>query len=405
MPPAWRRPSKRCATTARRSPKRWRRDSQRWRPPCWRRSPTGRSSITTPTTSFPAGSRCRSPSWMERGLGSCSRASITATRHASTPSACCRGSARWISLPRRPKRWRRPAAQARWGAMSGSAQAEDARPRVGHLGPAGSFTEEALLESAKPGSVQPVALETIYDTAMALIRGEVAWAVLPIENSLDGSVTVTLDLLADHAGEIEVVSEQLLAVRHCLAAGTETPLARIGTVLTHPQVPGPCRRVLRERLPPARVVPASSTAEAVRKAAEAAPEEGLAAIGTRLGGELYGARVLRAGGPDRHGQLTRLVGAGRRSGEQDRAASRPPLVKTDGARSKTSLVFWGPGADRAGWLVLCLDQFAHRGINLTKIESRPRRERMGHYMFFVDLEGDASEQDVAEADPPSWGLR
>lgn len=280
--------------------------------------------------------------------------------------------------------------------MTGSRQAEDPRPRVGHLGPAGTFTEEALLASALPGAVRPVALETIYDTAMALIRGEVAWAVLPIENSLDGSVTVTLDLLADHAGEIQIVAERLLAVRHFLAAAGEMPLSQIQKVLTHPQVPGQCRRFLREELPQAQVMATSSTAEAVRLAASA-QEQGIAAIGPRLAAEIYGAYVLREDVQDRDDNVTRFVWLGPRSGAHPLDESRPPVVETAGARKKTSLVFWGPGADRAGWLVLCLDQFAHRGINLTKIESRPRRERMGHYMFFVDLEGDADEPDVADA--------
>jgi prephenate dehydratase len=276
--------------------------------------------------------------------------------------------------------------------MAPDTQAE-ARERVGHLGPAGTFTEEALLASAAPGLVEPVALETIYDTAMAVIAGEVAWAVLPIENSLEGSVTVTLDLLADHAGDLQIVAEQLLAVRHFLAARTQMPLAAVRTVLTHPQVPGQCRRFLHQELPDAKVLPASSTAEAVRVAASAAPSEGTAAIGPQLAAELYGAAVLREDVQDRDDNLTRFVWLGSRTADPQDA----PVVREPGARNKTSLVFWGPGADRAGWLVLCLDQFAHRGINLTKIESRPQRKRMGHYMFFVDLEGDAAEPDVADA--------
>ncbi len=277
--------------------------------------------------------------------------------------------------------------------MTSSAQADADAPRVGHLGPAGTFSEEALLAGAVAGAVEPVALETIYDTAMAAARREVAWAVVPIENSLEGSVTVTLDLLADHAAELQIVAEELLAVRHFLAAGAEMPLAEIRTVLTHPQVPGQCRRFLREQLPQARIVPANSTAEAVRIAAGTQASEGTAAIGPRLAVELYGAHVLASDVQDRDDNLTRFVWLGPRGS----VGAHPPVLPRVGARHKTSLVFWGPGADRAGWLVLCLDQFAHRGINLTKIESRPRRERMGHYMFFVDLEGDASEHDVEEA--------
>jgi prephenate dehydratase len=276
--------------------------------------------------------------------------------------------------------------------MTSSAQADAAALQVGHLGPAGTFSEEALLASALPGAVEPVALETIYDTAMAAARGEVAWAVVPIENSLEGSVTVTLDLLADHAQELQIVAEQLLAVRHFLCACTDMPFEEIARVLTHPQVPGQCRRFLREQLPQAQIVPANSTAEAVRIAAGTPASEGTAAIGPRLAAQLYGAQVLASDVQDRDDNLTRFVWLGPRSP----AGLRAPVVPREGGRRKTSLVFWGPGADRAGWLVLCLDQFAARGINLTKIESRPRRERMGHYMFFVDLEGDADEHDVEE---------
>jgi prephenate dehydratase len=277
--------------------------------------------------------------------------------------------------------------------MTSSAQADAVTQRVGHLGPAGTFSEEALLASAMPGAVEPVALETIYDTAIAAARGEVAWAVVPIENSLEGSVTVTLDLLADNAAELQIVDEELLAVRHFLCAVAEMPLDQIATVLTHPQVPGQCRRFLREQLAHARVVPANSTAEAVRIAAATPAGEGVAAIGPQLAAQLYGARVLAGDIQDRDDNLTRFVWLGPRGP----AGLPPPVVPREDARRKTSLVFWGPGADRAGWLVLCLDQFAHRGINLTKIESRPRRERMGHYMFFVDLQGDAGELDVEEA--------
>ncbi len=279
--------------------------------------------------------------------------------------------------------------------MSSSAPVEEAsvRVRVGHLGPAGTFSEEALLAGALPDLVQPVGLETIFDTVSALVRGEVDWAVVPIENSLEGSVTVTLDLLADHASEIEIVAEELLAVRHFLVVAAEMPLQAIRSVLTHPQVPGQCRRFLREQLPGVQVVPANSTADAVRLAARADPAEGIAAIGPRLAAEIYGGFVLREDVQDRNDNLTRFVWLG----HVDSECGEAPVRRAAHPSPKTSLVFWGPGADRSGWLVLCLDQFGRRGINLTKIESRPRRERMGHYMFFVDLEGDAGERPVADA--------
>jgi prephenate dehydratase len=267
------------------------------------------------------------------------------------------------------------------------------RPRIGYLGPEGTYSEEALLEDLEPGTGEPVALETIQDTIRALERREVEWAIVPIENSLDGSVTVTLDLLADLAGEIEVVGDVLLSVRHALVAAAGVPLEEIATVLTHPQVPGQCRTFLRERLAGAKVLSASSTADAVRIAAHADPHERLAAIGTELAARIYGGTVLARGVQDRDDNLTRFAWLG------PAGSDRPPPLRSRSAEAlrKTSLVFWGAGADEPGWLVLCLDEFARRRLNLTKIESRPRRERMGHYMFFVDLEGGVEQAVVAEA--------
>src|SRR5690242_2813483 len=138
----------------------------------------------------------------------------------------------------------------------------NARSRVGYLGPAGTFTEEALLTSAAVEAVEPVPLTTIYEVVVALRRGEVEWAVAPIENSLDGSVSVTLDLLAEEDGGVEIRGEALLRVRHSLIAPAPVELDQIETVFTHPQVPGQCAHFLRGELAHARVLPASSTAEA-----------------------------------------------------------------------------------------------------------------------------------------------
>jgi prephenate dehydratase len=289
---------------------------------------------------------------------------------------------------------------------------EGRRPRVGYLGPEGTFSEEALLSSAAPGAVEPVALRTIYETILALTRGGVEWALAPIENSLDGSVSVTLDLLGSEDGGLQIVGEALLSVRHSLIAPRAVGLEEIDTVLTHPQVPGQCERFLRGELGHATVLPASSTAEAVRIVA-AAGRRGQAALGTALAAEIYGATVLREGVQDRDDNETRFVWLAR-GGGGDRAQSipdghaapaeadgerehAPPLRARSGAGWKTSLVFWGPGANSPGWLVRCLDEFGAREINLTKIESRPKRDRMGSYMFFVDLQGRVSDPAITEA--------
>lgn len=277
----------------------------------------------------------------------------------------------------------------------------DAPARVGYLGPEGTFSEEALLAGVAPGAVEPVALETIREAVMSVQERSVEWALVPIENSIEGSVTVTLDTLTGEAPDVTIVGEEVLAVRHCLIARRPVELGDIETIVSHPHVPGQCARFLRERLPHARVIAASSTAEAVRILAEREEEPGLAAIGTRLAAELYGCTVLHDGIQDREDNQTRFVWLARAdasASEPPRASpSQPPRASAQAGPSKTSIVFWGAGADRAGWLVLCLNEFARRDINLTKIESRPRRARLGHYIFFVDLEGSVHGEPVRDA--------
>jgi prephenate dehydratase len=283
-------------------------------------------------------------------------------------------------------------------ALAGKERAVRSRSpaRVAYLGPEGTFTEEALLRSVEPGAVEPVPLATIYDTVAALRRGDVDWAIVPIENSLDGSVTVTLDLLAGEASDVEIVGETLLGVRHSLIAATPLSLAEIDTVISHPQVPGQCAKFLRGELAHARILPAGSTAEAVRSVThDGSP--GQAALGTLLAAEIYGGVVIREAVQDRDDNETRFVWLARASPGTGRSLDRPPLRAQQGTEWKTSLVFWGPGADSPGWLVRCLNEFASRAINLTKIESRPRRRQLGSYMFFADLAGHPDDVSVAEA--------
>jgi prephenate dehydratase len=279
---------------------------------------------------------------------------------------------------------------------------EPARARVGFLGPAGTFTEEALLASAVRERVEAVEQPSIYESVAALRRGDVRWSIAPIENSLDGSVSVTLDLLAEPDGGVQIVGEAQLRVRHSLIAAEPLSLEQIDTVLTHPQVPGQCSRFLRGELSHARIVAASSTADAVRTVAgEAASAR--AAIGTALAARIYGAAIVREGVEDRDDNETRFVWLAR-----DDETDVPPLAALDASPAggleewKTSLVFWGSGAQSPGWLVHCLDEFAQREINLTKIESRPRRERLGRYMFFADLQGRVGD---ARVDAAIAGLR
>ncbi len=258
--------------------------------------------------------------------------------------------------------------------------------RLGYLGPAGTFSEEAARAALEGADAELVGIATVRDTILAVHDGSVDRAIVPIENSLEGPIGVTLDTLADDH-DVAVVGELVLAVSQQLIAGSPLALESIERVLSHPQAISQCARFLRERVPNAEIEPASSTAEAARIVVER--DEPWAAIGTLRAAELYGATVIARGVEDEPGNATRFVFLARRA-----AAQVPPA---DGTPAKTSLAFWGSGDDSPGWLVRCLSEFAFRGVNLTKIESRPLRMRLGHYRFFVDCEGSAHDPSVADA--------
>ena len=256
--------------------------------------------------------------------------------------------------------------------------------RAGYLGPPGTFSEEAVKADPRAAGWELVPLPTVFDTVMAVQEGGIDRGLVPIENSVEGSVNATLDALAVEAEDVAIVAEVVHAVRQCLIARRPVALEDIRTVVSHPQANAQCARFLRTRLPTARVVAVNSTADAVRMVAESS--DPVAALGNRLSAELYGCEILRAGVEDVPGNETRFVWLARRGAAP---AEHGPW--------KTSIVFWGVGAEEPGWLVRCLSEFAFRGVNLTKIESRPRKQGLGRYFFFVDLEGRDAEGPVAEA--------
>jgi prephenate dehydratase len=260
---------------------------------------------------------------------------------------------------------------------------------AGYFGPEGTFTQEALLAASGGSKLELIPLPTIYDTVMAVHNGSVQRALVPIENSLEGSVNATLDALAMETEDVRILGEVVHPIRHCLIAASELELSEIDVVISHPQASAQCARFIRTRLPDARVIAGASTADAVRQVAE---HGGLwAALGNRLAAERYGCRVLRAGVEDVADNETRFAWLG--------PAGAPPggPGADDGTPLgpwKTAIVFWGIGAEAPGWLVACLAEFATRGVNLTRIESRPRKQGLGRYMFFCDLEGRDTEPHV-----------
>jgi prephenate dehydratase len=180
----------------------------------------------------------------------------------------------------------------------------------------------------------------------------------------------------------------VLPVRHCLIAGAPIELAAIERVLSHPQAHAQCARFLREELPRARLVPAGSTAEAVR-ALDDEPASS-AAIASRAAAGAHGGVIVREGIEDEPDNATRFAWLARAGSD----AFPPPEPD---ATWKTSVLFAGAGDAKPGWLVRCLSELAFRGVNLVKIESRPARRQLGHYVFLADCEGRADEPSIAEA--------
>jgi prephenate dehydratase len=268
--------------------------------------------------------------------------------------------------------------------------------RVAFLGPEGTFSEEALFSAVSRDEIEPLATPTIYDCVMAVQEGQADRALVPIENSLEGSVNATLDALVFETDRVRIVGELVHPIRHSLIARRRLELEEIERVVSHPQASAQCGRFLRSRLSQAEIVPAPSTADAVRLVSES--ERPWAALGPRLSAELYGCEVLLEGVEDHPENETRFVWLG--TEERPSQRSSPAAVQTPGGLAdiphKTSIVFWGL-PDAPGALVSVLQEFAAREVNLSKIESRPRKQGLGRYIFFADLEGAESDERIVSA--------
>ena len=249
--------------------------------------------------------------------------------------------------------------------------------RVAYLGPPGTFGEEAARRGAPGADFLPY--PTHGAVARAVESGEAETGVMAIENSLNGSVAETLDILI-HETALKIQGELLVPIVHNLVAAAGTAIAGIDLIYSHPQAFGQCRAFLERRCPGAQRAAALSTAQAVELAG-ARPRT--AAIATRRAAEIFGAEVLAEGIQDQENNATRFVVIG--TGEPEPSG-----------RDRTSIAFEFAG-DRAGLLTAALSEFSSRGINCTKMESRPTRATFGEYIFLIDFEGHAHDPGCAAA--------
>lgn len=253
--------------------------------------------------------------------------------------------------------------------------------KIGYLGPAGTNAEEAAKKYLVSTAGQLVPLETIYDVVEAVNAGTIDEGVVPIENSSEGSVSITLDLLASTDVNVKISSEIDLPITHCLLVKGELKLSDIRDVISHPQGLAQCQHYIRKNLSHVSTHASTSTAAAAEAVAAGKFPQG-AAIASKVLASKLGLSILAEKINDFE-SVTRFV----------------VLAKKDHAptgNDKTSFVF-SAKKDRPGVLFELLGELAKRSINLTKIESRPRKKMLGDYIFFIDLQGHRKDENIDAA--------
>ena len=249
--------------------------------------------------------------------------------------------------------------------------------RVAYLGPPGTFGEQAALSHAPDGELLPFPSHS--GVAAAVQSGMADEGLLAVENSVEGSVAESLDILI-HDRQLHVRRELVIAIEQCLIVPPGRQATDVKVIFSHPNALGQCRGFLERCFPKAQIEPALSTSGAVE---EVLARPDAAAIASARAAELFGGIVLARGIQDRRNNVTRFLVVG-------------PADAEPTGDDKTSLAFT-TYHDRPGTLVAVLQEFAVRGINLTRIESRPSRDQLGVYVFLVDLQGHRRDAKVAEA--------
>ncbi|ODS38054.1 MAG: hypothetical protein A7316_08575 [Candidatus Altiarchaeales archaeon WOR_SM1_86-2] len=250
--------------------------------------------------------------------------------------------------------------------------------KIAILGPKGTFTEIAAREMFAREDF--LFCDTIDDVFSAIEEDNADLGIVPVENSLEGSVSVTMDCLLLY--DIKICREIDLGINLCLMVRRGAERDSIMTIISHPHALAQSRVFLKKNFPYARLERSESTAFAMKKTSEA--KEGYAAIGPKSSADLYGLDVMEENIQDMPSETRFIV------------LSKPEKEISGGKPvNKTSIIF--ALKDAPGALYDALKEFAERGINLTKIESRPSKRRLGEYLFFVDLEGHLNDGNVKDA--------
>jgi prephenate dehydratase len=254
---------------------------------------------------------------------------------------------------------------------------------VAYLGPAGTFSEAVLLGQPDLAGADRRPFGNFADVLDAVARGTADIGLVAIENSIEGTVNVTVDQLV-FAHDLWIVRELEMSVTQALVGLPGTGLAGIKRVISIPVATAQCRTWLAQNLPGVEEERSPSTADAIRQVAQA-QDPGLAAIGSAHAAELYGLEVLAGGIEDHDGNTTRFA-----------VVARPEWgIPAPTGHDKTSIVCF-QSSNHPGSLYTILGQFAARSINLTKLESRPTKQALGDYCFVIDIEGHLADEVVAD---------
>ena len=253
--------------------------------------------------------------------------------------------------------------------------------KIAYLGPPGTFTEEALTKFLGDNKeIEKISLSTVPEVIKSVDRGEVDEGLVPMENSIEGSVNITQDILTFES-EAKIIREMTIPVKHNLIGKKGLKLKNIKKIISHPHATAQCRIFLSSNLSGVEIVAANSTAEAVKKILEM--DSNVAAIGTRAAAELYNLNVIAGDIEDYKENKTRFVFIGN-------------YIPAKTGHDKTSIVCFLK-KDKPGSLYNILKEFAVREVNLTRLESRPAKKSLGDYVFMIDIEGHMHDKEVFEA--------
>jgi len=248
--------------------------------------------------------------------------------------------------------------------------------KIATLGPAGTFSHEAVLKYNRKAEI--IFENTIWDVFEAVAENEVDEGIVPIENSVSGTVGITTDSLMEF--DLNIIAEIILPINHNLVG--HDGVKEIKTLYVHPSTYEQCEKFIRKNLPDVKIIPTSSNAASAKVIAKQ-QDKTKAAIVPKEAIEIYKLKTIKKNIQDNKFNVTRFI-----------VISKKQTKKTN--RDRTSIAIY-PQVDKPGLLYSLLGEFAKRNINLTKIESRPSKGKLGDYIFFIDMQGSKEDEKIKQA--------